>query len=143
MSEIGAAVKVVDSHPCGWGSIPGKSCSFLIVSSSKVISLCIMCSDQHVKYWIPHGFWGLQFSYSKDLSLYFMCSDQHIKYWIPCGLPLTSSLLLSYHVKQYTPTKKPRNKCAFRHIHFSDAFTNLVSTRNYRSYRNGNFCKGT
>ena len=31
MSEIGAVVKVVDSHLYGWGSIPGKSCSFLIV----------------------------------------------------------------------------------------------------------------
>ena len=30
VSEIGAVVKVVDSHPCGWGSIPGKSCSFII-----------------------------------------------------------------------------------------------------------------
>ena len=27
-SGIGAVVKVVDSHPCGWGLIPGKSCSF-------------------------------------------------------------------------------------------------------------------
>ena len=30
VSEIGAVVKVVDSHPCGWGSIPGKSCSLFI-----------------------------------------------------------------------------------------------------------------
>ena len=28
MSGIGTVVKVVDSHLCGWGSIPGKSCSF-------------------------------------------------------------------------------------------------------------------
>ena len=28
VSEIGAVVKVADSHPCGWGSIPSKSCSF-------------------------------------------------------------------------------------------------------------------
>ena len=27
-SEIGAAVKVVDSHPCGWSSIPGKAAVF-------------------------------------------------------------------------------------------------------------------
>ena len=27
-SGIGVVVKVVDSHPCGWGSIPGKNCSF-------------------------------------------------------------------------------------------------------------------
>ena len=72
VSGIGAVVKVVDSHPCGWGSIPSKSCSFLIVSLSKRLSLYFMCSDQHVKYWMPHGF------------------------------PLTSSLLLHYHVKQYT-----------------------------------------
>ena len=32
VSEIGAVVKVVDSHPCGLGSIPGKCCSFFIVS---------------------------------------------------------------------------------------------------------------
>ena len=66
MSEIGAVVKVVGSHLCGWSSIPGKSCSFLIVSR-----------------------------------LYFMCSDEHVKYRIPGGFPLTSSLLLDYHVKKY------------------------------------------
>ena len=32
VSGIGAVVKVVDSHLFGWGSIPGKICSFLIVS---------------------------------------------------------------------------------------------------------------
>ena len=75
---IGAVVKVVDSHLCGWGSIPNKSCSFFIVSLSKSLSLC------------------------------FMCSDQHVKYWMPLWFPLTSSLLLDYHVKQYihTYTKK-------------------------------------
>ena len=36
VSGIGAVVKVVGSHPCGWGSIPGNSCSFLIVS----LTLC-------------------------------------------------------------------------------------------------------
>ena len=71
VSGIGAVVKVVDSHLCGWGSIPGKSCSFLIVSFSKGLSLCFMCSDQHVKYRMPRGF------------------------------PSTNSLLLNYHVKQY------------------------------------------
>ena len=64
----------VDSHPCGWGSIPGKSCSFIIVSVSK------------------------------SLSLYFMCSEQHVKYRMARGFPWTSSLLLDYHVKQYTHT---------------------------------------
>ena len=71
MSGIGAVVKVVDSYPCRWGSIHGKSCSILIVSSSKGLSLCFMCSDQHVKYRMPRGFL------------------------------LSSSLLLDYHVKQY------------------------------------------
>ena len=71
MSGIGVVVKIVDSHPCGWGSIPGKTCSFFIVSLSK------------------------------GLSLYFMCSNQHVKYWMPRELPLTSSLLLDYDVKQY------------------------------------------
>ena len=69
---IGAVVKVVDSHLCGWCSIPGNSCSFLIVSLSKGLSLC------------------------------FKCSDQHVKYPMPLGFPLTNSLLLDYHVKQYT-----------------------------------------
>ena len=50
VSGIGAVVKVVDSHLCGWGSIPRKSCSLLIVS------LSFMCSDQRVKYWMPRGF---------------------------------------------------------------------------------------
>ena len=66
MSGIGEVVKVVDSHLCGWGSIPGKSCSFFTVSLSK------------------------------GISLYFMCSDQHVKYWMSRGFPLTSSLLLDY-----------------------------------------------
>ena len=54
--------------------IPGKSCSFLIDSLSK------------------------------GLSLYFMCSDQHVKYQIPRVFPFTSNFLLNYHVKQYTHT---------------------------------------
>ena len=74
MNGIGAVVKVVDSNLCGWGSIPGKNCSFFIVFLSKGLSLCFTCSDQHVKYRMPHGF------------------------------PLTSSLLLDYHVKQYIHT---------------------------------------
>ena len=32
VSEIGAMVKVTDSHSCGWASIPGKSCGFFIVN---------------------------------------------------------------------------------------------------------------
>ena len=56
VSGIGAVVKVVDSHPCGWGSIPNKTCSFFIVSLSKGLSLCFMCSDQHVKYRMRRGF---------------------------------------------------------------------------------------
>ena len=71
VSGIGAVVKVVDSHLCEWCSILGKSSSSLIVSLSKGLSPCFMCSDQHVKYWMPRGF------------------------------PLTSSLLLDYHIKQY------------------------------------------
>ena len=71
VSDISAVVKVVDSHLCGWGSIPG---SFPIVSFSKSLSQLFMCSDQHVKYRIIHGF------------------------------PLTSSLLLDYHIKQYIHT---------------------------------------
>ena len=67
-------VKVVDSHLCGRGSIPGRSCSFFIVSLSK------------------------------DLSLYFMYSDQHVKYRMSRGFPLTRSLLLDYQIKQYIHT---------------------------------------
>ena len=74
VSGICAVVKVVDSHLCGWDLIPGKSCSFFIVSLSK------------------------------SLSQYFMCSDQHVKYWMPRGFPLTRCLLLDYRVKQYTHT---------------------------------------
>ena len=70
VSGIGAVVKVVDSHFCGWGLIPGNNCSFLIVFLSKGLSLCIMCSDQHVKYWMP------------------------------CEFLLGSNLLLDYHIKQ-------------------------------------------
>ena len=49
----------------------GESCSFLIVSLSK------------------------------SLLLYFMCSDQHVKYRMLHGFLLTSSLLFDYHVRQY------------------------------------------
>ena len=63
--------KVADSHLYGWGSIPGKTAVFFTVSSSKGSSLYFMCSDQHVKYRMVHGF------------------------------SLTSSLLLDYHVKKY------------------------------------------
>ena len=34
-----------------------------------------------------------------------MCSDQHAKYWMPSEFPLTNSLLLNYHVKQYRRTR--------------------------------------
>ena len=43
-------------------------------------------------------------SLSKGLSLCFMYSNRHVKYWMPRGFPLTSSLLLDYHVKQYIHT---------------------------------------
>ena len=39
VSEVGAVVKVIDSHICRWGSINNKSCSFFIVSLSKGLSL--------------------------------------------------------------------------------------------------------
>ena len=39
MSEIGAGVKVVDSHLGGWGPIPGKGCSFLIVIGQGLITV--------------------------------------------------------------------------------------------------------
>ena len=38
-------VKDIDSSPCVWGSIPGKSCSFLIVPVNKGLSQYFMCSD--------------------------------------------------------------------------------------------------
>ena len=40
-------------------------------------------------------------SLSKGLSLCLMCSDQHVKYLMRRGFSLISSLLLDYHVKQY------------------------------------------
>ena len=39
--------------------------------------------------------------------LYVMCSDQHVEYWMPCGFPLTSSLQLDYHVEQYINKHTP------------------------------------
>ena len=56
VSEIGAVVKVTDSHLWGWSSILGKSCSFLLVFLSEGLSLCFKCLDQHLKYWMPDGF---------------------------------------------------------------------------------------
>ena len=47
VGEIGAVVKVVDSHRGGWSSIPSESYGFFH---------CALCSDQHVKYRIPRGF---------------------------------------------------------------------------------------
>ena len=62
LGGISAVVKFADSCPCGWGSIPGKSCSFFIVFLSKGLSLCLLCSDQHVKYlmgflWLAVCYW--------------------------------------------------------------------------------------
>ena len=74
VSGIDAVVKVVDSHLGGWSSIPSKSCSILTVSLSEGLSLC------------------------------FMCSDQHLKYRMSLGFPLTDRLLLDYHSKQYIHT---------------------------------------
>ena len=51
-------------------------------------------------------------SLSKDLSLCFMCSDQHVKYGMPYGFPLTSSLLLDYHIKQHIHTHQHDNVVA-------------------------------
>ena len=50
---------------------------------------------------------------SKSLSLCSMCSDQHVKYPMPHGFPLASSLLLDYHVKQYiyTPLGPVEGNC--------------------------------
>ena len=73
MCGIGAVVKVVDFSLLMEFNFPQKL-QFLIGSSSKGLSLCFMCSDQHVKYRMPHGF------------------------------PLTASLLLNYHVEQYIHT---------------------------------------
>ena len=56
MRGIGAAVKLVDFYLCRWGLVSSKCCSFFIVSLSKSLSLYFMCSDQHAKYWMPHGF---------------------------------------------------------------------------------------
>ena len=49
---------VVDSHLCGLGSIPSKSCSFLIVLEGLHCASC----DQHVKYlmgfpWLAVCYW--------------------------------------------------------------------------------------
>ena len=63
VSEIGAVVKVVDSHLCGWGSIPGKSCSVLIVFLSKSLSTVLHVFWSACK--IPDASWvflGEQFA---------------------------------------------------------------------------------
>ena len=57
--------------------------------------------------------WQFCHSLLKGLSLCFMCSDQHVKYRIPHEFPSTSSLLLNYHVKQYTRTRT----CTHAHTH--------------------------
>ena len=51
VSGIGAVVKIVDSHFCGWGSILNENCSIFFLS--KGLALYFMCSDQHVKYRKP------------------------------------------------------------------------------------------
>ena len=45
VSDIGGVVKVVDSHLCGWSSIPGKSCSFY-----KVLCVCYAIHTRCSKY---------------------------------------------------------------------------------------------
>ena len=56
-------------------TFPGKKLQFYHSLLKKGLSLCIMCSDQHVKYRMLHGFL------------------------------LTSNLLLNYHVNQYNTHK--------------------------------------
>ena len=75
VSEIGAVVKVVDSHLCGCGSIPSKSCSFShsLLKQGLITVLHVLRSACE----IPHASW----------------------------IFLTSSLLLDYGVKQYIHTK--------------------------------------
>ena len=73
-SGIGAVVKVVNSHHSHGVKFLAKAAVFYSLLKQELISLCFMCSDQHVKYRMPRGF------------------------------PLTSSLLLDYHVKQYIHT---------------------------------------
>ena len=62
---------------------------------------------QHIQDGVPFPARAAVFfivSLSKGLSQCFMCFDQHAKYWMPRGFPLTSSLLLDYHIKQYIHT---------------------------------------
>ena len=58
------------------------------VSTVSGIGAVVKVLDSHLGGWgsIP----------SKSCS--FLCYDQHVKYWICRGFPLTSSLLLDYHI---------------------------------------------
>ena len=73
MSEIGAAAKVIDHSKSicmlstlipvdGVQFLP--KASFLIVSIGMSLSLCFMCSDQHIKYRMPCGQSAIAFTYT-------------------------------------------------------------------------------
>ena len=54
VSENGAVVKVVDSQPCGWGSIPSTNCSFfhsLVNQGFRTVSYVFHV--YHVKHLVP------------------------------------------------------------------------------------------
>ena len=111
---------VIDSHLCRRGSILGKSCSFLILSLSKGLSLCFMCSDQHVKYRMLIGFLWLTVCYWIT-----MLNNTHIHmsclFWpspaIVVSIPLISIAGLSC-IYIYTVITKI-NRC-FKRITLSD-----------------------
>ena len=83
-SEMGAVTKDTECRPCG--RLPE---SFCTVSLEQGLSLC------------------------------FMCSDQHVKYWMPCGFSLISSFLLGTHIKQYTHFSAYNYVSGGKHTHFA------------------------
>ena len=49
VSDVGAVVKVTESHPCGRGSIPDKSYSFFY----SLLTQVFITTLQSLKYWMP------------------------------------------------------------------------------------------
>ena len=73
MSEIGAVVKVVDSHLCGWGSILGKCCYFLSLLEQELITVLHVCSDQHAKKILDASWVSIDYQFAIG------CTQTHIE----------------------------------------------------------------
>ena len=124
MCGIGAGVKVVDSSLLMGFNFPQKL-QFLIGSLSKGLSLCFMCSDQLIKYRMPHGF-----PWTNSLLL----NDTHIRqHGFRRGVSCETLLCATFHELARTAEAKKTTHAVV--LDFKKAFGKLLCwCRNWNKY---------